>query len=193
MWDLLIGNFSRHIQLTEEEINVIQSLFRHKKFRKRQFILQESDISRYESFVIRGLTRTYELDNKGTEHVVQFGVEDWWVGDLFSFLTETPSTYQIDCLEDTEVLQISKADQDLLYRQVPKMERFFRILIQNAYIASIHRIASSLSKPASERYAEFLTKYPGIGQRVPDHQIASYLGLTPQSLSRIRNKLTYRN
>jgi CRP-like cAMP-binding protein len=187
MWALLFKNFSRYVSLTDEEKEIIQSLFHHRKYRKRQYILQEGDVSRYDNFIIKGLTRTYEVDDKGQEHVLQFGVEDWWVGDMYSFLTDTPSTCHIDCLEDTELLRISKPDEDILYQKVPKLERFFRILIQNAYIASMNRISSSLQNSAAERYQEFLKKYPRIGERVPNHQIASYLGLAPQSLSRIRS------
>jgi CRP-like cAMP-binding protein len=188
MWDSLIKNLSRHVSLTDEEVQTITSCFRHRKFRKRQYILQQGDISRNETYIISGLTRTYEVDDKGQEHVVQFGPEDWWVGDMYSYLTDTPSQFNIDCLEDTEVLQISKANQEMLYREVPKLERHFRIMIQNAYVSSLKRISSNLSKSAAERYAEFIARYPCIGQRVPNHQIASYLGITPQSLSRVRRK-----
>ena len=186
MWDLLIRNLSKYVTLTPEEIKVIQSLFVPKKFRKRQYIQQEGDVIRLETFVIKGLTRTYEVDDKGQEHVIHFGPEDWWVGDLYSFLTQTPSTYNIDCLEDTETLQISRDDLELLYERVPKMERHFRILVQHAFVATTRRLSSSLSKSAAERYEEFIKRYPHIEQRVPNHQIASYLGITPQSLSRIR-------
>lgn len=186
MWDLLLKNLSKYVELTPEECEIIQSLFVYRKYRKRQYIQQEGDVTRFETFVFKGITRTYEVDDTGQEHVVQFGIEDWWVGDLYSFLTETPSTYNIDCLEDTEVLQITKQDQETLYQRVPKMERHFRILVQNAFIASTKRLSSSLSKSASERYEEFIKRYPHIEQRVPNHQIASYLGITPQSLSRIR-------
>ncbi len=186
MWDLLLKNLSKYVDLTPEECEIIQSLFVYRKYRKRQYIQQEGDVTRFETFVFKGITRTYEVDDTGQEHVVQFGIEDWWVGDLYSFLTETPSTYNIDCLEDTEVLQITKQDQETLYQRVPKMERHFRILVQNAFIASTKRLSSSLSKSASERYEEFIKRYPHIEQRVPNHQIASYLGITPQSLSRIR-------
>ena len=185
---LLIKNLSKYITLTEEERQIILALFTPKKFRKHQYVLQEGDVTRYETFVVNGLTRTYEVDEKGQEHVVQFGIEDWWIGDLYSFLTETPSRYNIDCLEDTEVLQITKANLELLYQKVPKLERHFRILVQNAYIATTRRVSSTLIKSAAERYEEFLTTYPEIQQRVPNHQIASYLGITPQSLSRIRAK-----
>lgn len=189
MWEHLTRNFNKSVQLSNSDIGIIQSLFTPKKFRKRQYILQEGDVSRWETYVVSGLTRTYEIDDKGQEHVIQFGPEDWWVGDMFSFLTETPTRFNIDCLENTLVLQISKPDLDLLYQQVPATERHFRIMIQNAYIASTNRISSSLQKTAPERYNEFITCYPHIDQRVPNHQIASYLGITPQSLSRIRSKV----
>jgi len=187
MSEMLIKNLSRHVTLSNEEEEIILSLFTARKFRKHQYILQEGDITRHESFVAQGLTRTYEVDDKGQEHIVQFGPEDWWVGDMYSFLTETPTRYNIDCLEDTEVFQVTKGDLERLYLRVPKLERHFRIMIQNAYIASVHRISSTLQKTAAERYQEFIGKYPQIHQRVPNHQIASYLGITPQSLSRIRS------
>ncbi|HVG16208.1 MAG TPA: Crp/Fnr family transcriptional regulator [Chitinophagaceae bacterium] len=186
MAESLIKSFSKYVTLTEEEISVIASLFVPKKFRKRQYILQEGEIARHEIFIVNGVTRTYEVDEKGQEHIVQFGLEDWWIGDLYSFLTDTPTTYNIDCLEDTEVLQITKAKQELLYERVPKLERHFRIMLQKAYIASTKRVASTLAKSALERYEEFLNRYPQIEQRVPNHQIAAYLGITPQSLSRLR-------
>jgi CRP-like cAMP-binding protein len=134
------------------------------------------------------VTRTYDVDAKGQEHIVHFGLEDWWVGDLYSFLTDTPSNYNIDCLEDTEALQITRANLETLYQSVPKMERHFRILVQNAFIASTRRISATLAKSALERYQEFINRYPHIEQRVPNHQIASFLGITPQSLSRIRSQ-----
>lgn len=179
--------------LTEEDTVVIESLFTAKKFRKRQYILQEGDITRYETFIVKGVTRTYEVDNDGQEHIIQFGLEDWWVGDLYSFLTETPTRYNIDCLEDTEVLQINKPNLEILYQKVPAMERHFRILIQNAFIASTKRVSASLAMSALERYDEFMNRYPQIGLRVTNNQIASYLGITPQSLSRIRAQATSQN
>lgn len=157
MDNLLLQNFKRqHIQLTPEEIEVIHSAFVPKAFRKHKYILQQGDIARYETFIVKGLTRTYEVDEKGHEHVLQFGLEDWWVGDLYSFLTNIPTFYNIDCLEDTEVLQISKPHLDQLYEQVPQMNQYFRILLQNAFITTTKRIGSSLSKSAMERYQEFI-------------------------------------
>ena len=186
MKDNFIQSLQQHVTLTEQELAVIEELFNTRKYRKRQYILQEGEVMRFDSFVLSGLTRLYEVDEKGHEHIVMFGPEGWWVGDLYSFFAEMPSRFNIDCLEDTEVMQISKENLETLYSRVPKMERHFRILLQNAYIASTARVTSSLIKSATERYAEFIERYPDIEQRVPDHQIASYLGITPQSLSRIR-------
>lgn len=188
MFEVLFQSFNRFINLDEEEKQIIESLFQPKKYRKHQFLLQQGDVSRYEIFVVSGLTRSYEIDNKGQEHVIQFGPEGWWIGDMYSYLSETSSTLCIDCLEDTEVLLISKKNQEVLYSKVPKLERFFRILVQNAYMASINRISSTLTKPAWQRYNEFVSRYTLIDQRVPNHQIASYLGVTPQSLSRLRRQ-----
>ncbi|MCF0075714.1 Crp/Fnr family transcriptional regulator [Dyadobacter sp. CY261] len=144
----------------------------------KQYILQDGDVARCETFIVKGVTRTYEVDDRGQEHILQFGLEDWWVGDLYSFLTETPTTYNIDCLEDAHVLHITKADLETLYETVPKMERHLRIMIQNAFIASTKRLSASLAKSAPERYEEFVKKYLQIEQRVANHQIASYLGIT---------------
>ena len=188
MYEILFQHFNKYVSLRRDEFEVCESLFRYKKFRKHQYILQNGDISRHETFILSGCTRTYEVDDSGQEHIIQFGMETWWVGDLHSFLTNSPSRLNIDCLEDTEVLQILRTEMEKLYDKVPKLERFFRILIQKAYIASMDRIYSNLSKTAHERYQEFIEKYPLIEQRVPNHQIASYLGITPQSLSRIRSQ-----
>ncbi|RYZ49728.1 MAG: Crp/Fnr family transcriptional regulator [Sphingobacteriales bacterium] len=186
MWQTLINSLSKYNDLTAEDIAVIQQKFRSKTYRKRQYILQEGDVSRFENFIVKGLTRTYEVDEKGQEHVIHFGPEDWWVGDMFSFLSDSPSRYNIDCLEDTTVFQITKEDLEALYREVPKMERHFRIIVQNAFMAATNRVSATLAKTATERYEEFVSRYPEIEQRVPNHQIASYLGITPQSLSRLR-------
>ncbi|GAO43978.1 Crp/Fnr family transcriptional regulator [Flavihumibacter petaseus] len=185
----LLSNLNKHVQLTEAEMAIIESTFTFRKFRRKQYILQEGDIARYETFIVKGVTRTYEINAAGQEHVVQFGAEDWWVGDLYSFLSDTPSNYNIDCLEDTEVYQITKTNLELLYEAVPKLERHFRIMIQNAYIALTQRVSDTLAKSATERYQAFVLRYPEIDQRVPDHQIASYLGITPQSLSRLRSRI----
>jgi CRP-like cAMP-binding protein len=188
MWPSLHTQIRKHIVISDKDLEKVSSRFVYRKFRKKQFILQEGDVCRFETFILKGCCRTYELDEKGQEHILQFAPEDWWAGNLYSFLTETASTYAIDCLEDCEVLQISKQGLEELYSELPVMERYFRIIIQNAFIALQKRVLTNLSKPAVDRYKEFIEKYPQIENRVPDHQIASFLGLTPQSLSRIRSQ-----
>jgi len=186
--ELLYIHFRKFISLTPEEESVAGGFFRYKKYRKHQYILQEGDVCRHESFILSGCTRTYRLDEKGQEHILQFGMQNWWVGDLRSFLSDQPSQQNIDCLEETELLQISKTGLEELYRGVPKTERYFRILIQNAYLSAMNRISSNLSRTALQRYQEFMLLYPDIEQRIANHQVASFLGITPQSLSRIRNR-----
>jgi len=188
MFEKLSNHFQKHISLSSEEVSICQQLFRYKKYRKHQFILQEGETCRFETFIVKGCTRTYEIDDKGQEHILQFGLENWWVGDLFSFLSGNVSRLNIDCLDETEVFHISLNELEELYQKVPGLERYFRILVQNAYMAAMNRIYSNLSKPALERYREFLARYPDIEQRVANHQIAAFLGITPQSLSRVRSQ-----
>ena len=133
---------------------------------------------------------TYTIDDNGIEHIVMFGIEDWWVGDLFSFLTQSPATYFIDALEDTEILQISKANLDKLFERVPKFERFFRLILQNAFIAQQKRINQSLSYTAQQRYLDFITKHPNLEQRLTQKQVSAYLGITPVFLSMLRKKIS---
>ncbi len=189
MHTALLHQFARHVHLTEDEQQFCISYFTYRKFRKRQYLLQEGQVNPYTNFIVKGLVRMYEIDERGQEHIIKFHMENWWAGDGYSFYNNIPSIYNIDCLEDTEVLQISHPKLEMLYERVPKLERYFRILFQNAFFVSVQRTSSSLAKTAMERYEEFLLKYPQIEQRIPNHQIASFLGITPQSLSRIRAQM----
>lgn len=188
MYDLILTNVTRFIQLTDAEEKFFISMLKHRKFRKKQYVLQAGDISRYENFVIKGLLRAYTVDDKGQERIAMFAMEDWWISDLYSFLTETPATQHIDALEDSEVLSIEKPDLERLYAEVPKFERFFRIILQNAFIANQGRILGNISQTAEEQYFNFIKKYPTLEQRIPQHQIASFLGITPETISRIRRQ-----
>ena len=190
MHELILENISRYIQLTPEETTYFTSLLKERKFRRKQYLLQEGDVSRYENFVTKGCLRTYQIDQKGQEYIVQFAVEDWWIGDMYSFLTQRPSKYNIDALEDSTVLSIEKSAMDELYTKVPKFEKFFRHLLQNAFIALQERIASNISETGEERYNQFRSKYASLEERIPQRMIASFLGLTPESLSRIRRQFT---
>ncbi len=192
MYDLLLKNISRFIELTMEESQYFTSLLTLKKLRKRQFLIKEGEICRYQYFVNRGCLRTFYIDNKGLEHNVQFSIEDWWSGDMHSFITQKPGRFNIVAIEDSEVVCIDKQSQETLYVQVPKFEKFFRHLLQGAFITLQERVLASMSETAEERYIKFKNKYPEMDKRIPKNQVASFLGITPESLSRVRRELSLR-
>jgi CRP-like cAMP-binding protein len=187
--DLILNNIARHISLEPAEIAFFTSLLRGKTLARKQSLLRKGDVCRYTNFVTRGCLRIYQLDSNGLEHIALFAAEDWWVADLYSFLTQSPATHFIDALEDTQLWQIEKSDIERLYREVPKFERFFRIMHQNAFIAQQERIMQNISATAEERYRQFRERYPQLERRVPQKQIAAYLGITPEFLSMLRRKL----
>lgn len=189
---LILQNISRHIQLDKTETDFFISLLTTKKFKRKEFLLKEGDTCKTENFIVKGCLRTYTIDDNGFEHIVMFGIEDWWVGDLFSFLTQSPATYFIDALEDSEILQISKANLDKLFEIVPKFERFFRLILQNAFIAQQQRINQNLSYSAEQRYLDFITKHPNLEQRLSQKQVSAYLGITPVFLSMLRKRLSHK-
>jgi CRP-like cAMP-binding protein len=188
--DLILQNICRHIQLDKTEEDFFVSLLQTKKLKRKTFLLKQGDICRTENFIIKGCLRTYTIDDNGFEHIVMFGIEDWWVGDLFSFITEKPTTYFIDALEDSEIIQISKANLERLFERVPKFERFFRLILQNAFIAQQKRINQNLSYTAEQRYLDFIKNYPQMEQRLSQKQVSAYLGITPVFLSMLRKKIS---
>lgn len=189
MYDLILKNVARFINLTPDEIRYFTSLLKTKTIRKRQYLIQEGEICRYEYFVNRGCLRTFFIDAKGLEHNVQFSIEDWWTGDMYSFLTQKPGRYNIVAVEDSELLYIDKQSHEELYINVPKFEKFFRHLLQGAFISLQERILARLSETAEERYINFRKKYPTMDKRIPQNQVATFLGITPESLSRVRKQL----
>jgi CRP-like cAMP-binding protein len=189
MFEVLFSKVEEKITLNEAEKEICKSLFIPKKLRKRQYILQQDDICKNLIFVENGLLRSYNVDEKGNEHILQFAPEGWWIADVYSFFTSENSKYNIDAIEDSELLLITHAALESLYERVPKFERYFRILTQNNMIAMQKRVMSELSSTAEEKYLNLIAAYPNIVARVPQHMIASYLGLTPESLSRIRKRI----
>ena len=187
--DLLISSISKHISLTKEEIEFFTSLLKSKKLVNGEYLLREGEVCKYESFVTKGCLKTYYLDENGLEHIIDFSIEEWWADDLYSLLTQTPSKSNIKAIEDTDILQISKTDLELLYQKVPQFERFFRILFQNAYITQREQINQALSASAEERYLMFIKKKPYADTRFSQKDIASYLGVTPQFFSSLKKKL----
>ncbi len=192
MFELFLTSVKEHISITNEEFEFCKTLFIPKKLRKRQYLLQEGDICRHTAFVEKGMLRTFTVDDKGNEPILQFSMEGWWVTDLYSYLTDEPSRYNIEALEDCELLLITKPSWNILLEKVPAFERYFRILIQNNLIATQRRLISSLTESAEEQYTKLVATFPTCLQRVPQHMIASFLGITPETLSRIRSQMATR-
>src|ERR1017187_8132702 len=192
MYDLLYKKIKEIISITDEEFELCKALFLPKKLRKRQYLLQEGDVCKYSAFVSAGLLRSYTVDDKGGEHILQFAFEGWWLGDIYSFLTGEPSVYNMEALEPCELLLITKPSWELLLEKIPAFERYFRILIQNNLVATQRRLMGTLSGTAEEKYVNFINNFPGCLNRVPQHMIASYLGITRETLSRIRGNLAMR-
>ena len=190
MFELLRSHIAKRIHITPKEFDVCAQFFVQRKVKKRQFLLQDGDVCRHLAFVNSGCLREYTVDHKGDEHIIQFAIEDWWISDLNSFLSGMPSTHNIDALQDANVLLLEKSAREKLFESAPKIERFFRLLLEANYVATHKRIAEALSASAEERYLTFIKTYPNLVEKVPQNNIASYLGITPQSLSRIRKELS---
>ena len=188
MFEFLHKKVSETIKITDEEFEVAKTLFIPKKLRKKRFLLQDGEPCLYTTFVEKGLLRSFTVDDKGNEHILQFAMQGWWSADLYSFLTGEPSEYNIEALENSELLLITQFSWNQLLDEVPAFERYFRILIQNNLIATQRRLMGSLSNTAEERYNKLLKDIPDIVQRVPQHMIASYIGVTRETLSRIRSQ-----
>jgi CRP-like cAMP-binding protein len=189
MFEVLFSKIEEKIKLSDSEKDICKSLFSPKKLRRRQYILQQDDICKNLIFVEKGILRSYSVDTKGNEHILQFAPEGWWISDIFSFLTGEAAVYNIEAIEDSELLLISNSSLDELYERVPKFERYFRLLSQANMVATHRRLTASLSDSADEKYIRLLYAYPNIVARVPQHMIASYLGITPETLSRVRKRI----
>jgi CRP-like cAMP-binding protein len=190
MYDLFFQNLNSKVQLTTEEQEQIKTYLTFKKLRKKQYLLQEGDVCKTIAFVEKGALRAYSVDNNSNEHIIQFGLEGWLISDLYSFLTGEPATYNIDAIEDSELVIISKSAHEELLETMPKYETFTRLNMTGAYLAMQRRLTSIISASVEERYQDFIALYPHIAQRVPQHMIASYMGLTPETLSRIRKRIS---
>lgn len=186
--DQLIDYVRQYISLTPEEENLLLQNVTQSTYKKGEFLLEAGQRCNRQFFITKGCTRTYYVDQKGEDHIIQFGIENWWAADLHSFINHTPADYHIQALENTAVLILEQEKLDELYKQIPKLERLFRIIIQNAYVAAQQRIIATISQTAEERYSAFLQKYPGLSQRIPQYMIASYIGVTPEFFSKMKKE-----
>jgi len=189
MTALLKQNIGQHISLSENETEAFCNLFEQKLIHKKNFLLREGEICKFEGFVTKGLFRVYHIDKNGFEQILYFAIENWWITDIDSFTNEVPSQLFIEALEDSEVLVISKKDKEFAYANLPEIEKLFRVMTQRTHVALQRRMIDNLSKTAESRYIEFIEKYPHLIQRLSNIQIAAYLGITNVFLSNIRKKI----
>lgn len=182
----ILKNIAKHISLTEEETQFVLSVLKYKEVAKKSFLLKEGENCKTLSYVHSGALRAYCIDKDGKESTIMFALADWWVTDMYCFLNRKPAMMFIETIENSCLYQISRDDFENLFIQLPKFEKFFRILMQNAYTREQVRVIENLTLSAEERYNSFIKRYPHIAQQVTQKQIASYLGITPEFLSAIR-------
>ncbi|MFA6150395.1 MAG: Crp/Fnr family transcriptional regulator [Chitinophagaceae bacterium] len=184
----IIAHTHKFIKLNQEEKDYFLSLLQEKKLSRKDFFLHENELSDRTAFVLSGCLRAYSVDENGIEHILQFAPQNWWVTDMFSLLSGKPAHLNIDAIEDSEILILSKSDQEKLYEKVPKFERYFRILVENSTVASRQRVLDNLELSAKERYGKFCSTYPTLINSIPQKQIASYIGVTPEFLSKMKSE-----
>jgi CRP-like cAMP-binding protein len=190
--DRILQNVAKHVRLDQAEEERFVSLLGFREVPKKAFLLKEGQVCKSISYVHSGALRAFCMDKEGKEATIMFAISDWWITDMFCFINERPAMMNVEAIEDSCIFQLSRDSWEVLFREIPKFERFFRILMQNAYTREQLRVMENLSLPAERRYDNFLEKYPRIAEQVTQKQIASYLGITPEFLSMIRKNKSRR-
>lgn len=185
----ILNNIKRYVSLTEDDEQQFSAIVRTTTIKRRQFIVQPNFICTHQTYVLKGTLRSYFVNEEGIEHTIQFAIEDWFISDFNSYLNQEPASLFVEALENSIVQQIAYEDVEKLCDNNPKFERFFRLVAQKSFAFSQRRVLSNLGKSAEERYLEFYNLYPSIVQRVPQYALASYLGMSPEFLSKIRKRL----
>jgi CRP-like cAMP-binding protein len=183
---LILKNVAKHIQLDKQEEKYFTSLLKEKKLKRKEFILRENEVCTSSVFVTKGCLRGYNIDQNGFEHILQFAPPDWWIADMYSLITQKPGNLNIDAIENTEVLLLSRKDQEKLFTDVPKFERFFRIVTEYSLVANRQRVLDNMSLTAIQRYEMFCQHYPTLIEHLPQKLIAAYIGVTPEFLSKVK-------
>lgn len=188
-YDSILNNIKRYVVLSEEEKKRLTTIIRTTKIRKRQYIDQPGYVCKFRNYIVQGAFRSYYVDKDGKEHTVQIAVEDWFVSDFYSYIAQTPATLYVEALEDSVIFQMNYEDIEGLCKEIQGLSEYFRVTTERAFAFSRNRALSNLSMTAEEKYIELLERYPNIVNRVPQKVIASYLGITPEFLSKIRKNL----
>lgn len=185
---LLLQHIEKIVSLSEEEKGLILSKIEIENYKTKTVILEAGQVCKHSYFVNSGILRSFYINDNIVEHVLHFACEGWWIGDMYSLLSQKPGNLFIEVNEDAEIVLLSKKNQTELYLEIPKLERFFRILTENSLVAHQERLMDNLSLTAEERFEKFCSKYPNLIQKVPQKQIASYIGVTPEFFSKMKSK-----
>lgn len=189
MHTIIASHVKRYVNPTEKDLQLFSSYLNQLSVAKGKFLLQPGTQVMHEYFVIKGCLKAYYLDDKGHRHIIQFAIENWWIGDFDAFFNAVPSKLHIEAVEDATLLSINYNNLQQLFKIAPVFERYFRLLTTNAFISQRKRILSSLEKDTKDRYLEFCESYPDIENRIANYDIANYLGVSAENLSRVRSKL----
>ena len=185
----ILENISKHIALTPQEQELFLSKTETKPFKAKTILLNAGEVATCTYFVNSGILRSFNINDNIIEHVLHFACEGWWIGDMYSYISGKPGNLFLEVLEDAEVVIITKENQQQLYQEIPKLERFFRILAENSLVSHQERLMDNLSLTAEERFEKFCSKYPTLIQKVPQKHIASYIGVTPEFFSKMKSRL----
>ncbi|MFL0093398.1 Crp/Fnr family transcriptional regulator [Tenacibaculum maritimum] len=189
MMEKELSSIFNTLALSESELNLIAKNFVKINFKKGDIVLHSNEEVKYQYYILEGCLRTFFIDKKGKEHTMQFAINDWWISDYIGYFSATKSVLTIECIENATLLRVTKEAVEKTYDSIPKIERFFRKKMERAFVSFQRRILSNLSQSAKERYINFIETYPNIEQHVKNYHIASYLGITTESLSRIRKEI----
>jgi CRP-like cAMP-binding protein len=187
--ELILENIAKHVSLTSEEQALFLSKLETNTYKPKTILLNAGEVCKHSYFVNSGILRSFNINDNIVEHVLSFACEGWWMSDMYSFFSQKPGQLFIEVLEEAEVVSLSKENQEQLYLEIPKLERFFRILIENSLVANQQRLMDNLSLPAEERFEKFTTKYGTLVHKVPQKQIASFIGVTPEFFSKMKARL----
>jgi CRP-like cAMP-binding protein len=188
-FNLVLQNIAKHIVLNNDEVSHFTGLLKYREIARKESLLKQGTVAKYINYIHSGGLKAYYFNSESDENIIMLAVDDWWITDMYSFASGNPAMQSISAIEDSVIFQLQKNDFDELLKKIPAFERFFRILMQNAYIREQVRVIQNLSMPAEERYLNFLQKYPQLVQRVTQKQIASYIGVSPEFLSAMRKRI----
>lgn len=184
-FELLLQSIAKRVTLDDKEQQLFTSFFRTRKLKKKAFLYQEGEVQQHVAFINSGCLRSYSIDKNGTEHILQFAPAGWWIADMQSLLNNAPSNLNIDAIEDSELFLIKQSDVEEMYQVLPQLERYFRILAERSLATSQQRLIDALSLTAAERYTNFCRRYPSLIQSIPQKYVASYIGITPEFMSKM--------